>query len=213
LGELPAWIVGWNLTFEYAFAGAAVATTISNFIRDLVEQLGYTPPSYLFAYKTAFDLIQPNITAFLFVILITLLLTLGVRSSITFSNVITCLNLLTLCSVIVVGGTKVNPKNWTPFTPKGFGKTIDGSFSLFFSYLGFDTLCTLSGEAKKPKRDIPVSMFGTVTVACLLYMGVGLVLTGVQPYSQIAEGNALQAAFRTVGLPWMSYVVGICKCE
>jgi APA family basic amino acid/polyamine antiporter len=203
--------VGWNLLIEYAFCGAAVATTISSFTRDLLVQFGHQPPTFLFALKTSSKLIQPNLSTFLIVTLMTALLTLGVRSSVVVSRVITVLNVLTLSVVIAVGASRVDSSNWTPFMPRGFTQTLDGSFSLFFSYLGFDTLCTLSGEAKKPRRDIPVSMIGTLAIACTLYMGVGFVLTGVQPYSDIAQGNALQAAFRSVGLSYMGSIVGICK--
>jgi APA family basic amino acid/polyamine antiporter len=217
LGELPAWIVGWNLSFEYAFAGAAVATTIASFFRDLLTQLGAAIPQALEPLPSSITLmgepfLQFDFLSFIFVMFIAFLLTFGVKATMTLSNVATCVNLITLTVIIIVGAMYSNPTNWTPFAPKGWDSTINGAFRLFFSFLGFNTICTLSGEAKNPSRDIPLSMIGTILVAGLLYICIGLVLTAMQPYDQIVSGSPLQSAFRAVGVPAMSYVVGVCKC-
>jgi APA family basic amino acid/polyamine antiporter len=123
---------------------------------------------------------------------------------------VTLINVSIILFILVVGSFFITTNNWRPFMPYGMGGVFSGSGEMFFSFIGYDGISSLAGEALNPGRDLPIAVFITITTVTLLYMGVGLVLTGMQTYLTLNEDSPLITAFVSVGATWASYVVAIC---
>ncbi len=238
LGELLAWIIGWDLVIEYAVAASAVAHGASHYFQDLIGVFGLRLPEALtnapFDYDSAlggmvstgrlFDLPALVITAGVTVVLVR-----GIRESASFNAVMVILKVAVVIFVIVVGAFYVNPANWHPFAPYGyagvtifgfplFGGTdaggqpvgmLAGAAIIFFSYIGFDSVSTHSEEARRPQRDVPVGIIASLLICTALYMGVGAVLTGMVPSDRINVDAPISNAFEQVGLTWAQVLISL----
>ena len=236
LGELFAWIIGWDLVLEYAIGSATVAHGWSAHFREFIPLLGIHVPKHIasapFDYMPAtgefvrtgsyFDLPAIVITFILTVVLVK-----GIRESAGFNAVMVAIKLSIVLLVIGVGVFYINPANWHPFAPYGytglsfFGHTLMGKTGLggeplgmfagaaiiFFAYIGFDSVSVHSEEARKPARDVPIGIIVSLVICTLLYIAVSAVLTGMVPSHQIDRDAAVVDAFRRVGLTWMQYLV------
>ena len=134
-----------------------------------------------------------NVPAFLVVILLTMLLVRGVHESTAANNAIVAVKITAIVVFLVVGGTMVQPVNWTPFAPGGMGGIVTGGAIVFFTYIGFDTVSTAAEEAQNPQRDLPIGILGSLVICTFLYIGVSIVLLGMIPYTAFASGEAQQA--------------------
>jgi len=143
------------------------------------------------------------------IILCSVVLVFGVKDSARFNLVITTINLCTILFVIILGAFYVDIKNWDPFLPLGISGAFSGAGTVFFSYIGFDSVSSLAGEVKRPSRDLPIGIVGTLLIATVLYVGVSLVITGMINYSSIDIGAPLSAAFAHYGLEWASVIISI----
>ena len=238
LGELLAWVIGWDLILEYAVSAAGVAHGASAYFQDLLGIFGVRLPYALtgapFDYSPGMGgLVSTekvfDLPAMLIVCLVTCVLVVGIRESATFNAAMVALKVAIVVFVVAVGAFYVNPANWHPFAPYGltgvnfFGTTVlgradaggqplgmlAGAAIIFFSYIGFDSVSTHAEEARRPARDVPVGIITSLVICTTLYMGVGAVLTGMVPYNRIDINAPVSDAFRQVGLRWAQLVISL----
>lgn len=217
LGELIAWIIGWDLIIEYAVGNVAVAISWAGYLKDLLAGFGINLPGWLSnnytsvytglanpdgpAYAAAKQIIDNaphiagypiifNLPAAFIVMAITLVLVIGIKESAWFNAVMVGIKILILLFFIALGTYYVKPANWTPFAPNGFGGIFAGSAIIFFAYIGFDAVSTVAEETKNPKRDMPVGILGSLAICTVFYVVVAAVLTGMIPYQKLAEEAA-----------------------
>ncbi len=236
LGELAAWIIGWDLLLEYTIASSAVAHGWSQYCQEFLgtflPKLPYALSRPPFDYDPALghfkatgsvvDLLAILVTAALTVILIR-----GIRESARVNTVMVGVKLAVVLFVIGVGAFHVNPANWHPYAPFGwsgfslFGRTLlgqtgaggeplgmlAGAAIIFFAYIGFDSVSTHAEEARNPSRDVPIGILVSLSICTVLYIAVAAVLTGMVPYGQINIDAPVADAFRQHGLPWAHFII------
>lgn len=234
MGELFAWIIGWDLVLEYAVGSATVANGWSGYFQSVLAKFGLALPEYLqkahFAYDNGHFVVTNswvNLPAILVVIAVTLILIKGIQESAKFNAAMVFLKLAAVLFVIGVGAFYINPANYTPFAPFGwtgisffgasmFGQTnaggdpigmIAGSAIIFFAYIGFDSVSTHAEEAINPKRDIPIGIIASLVICTVLYIAVVGVLTGMVPFAQLSKDAAVADAFKQIGLPWAEFII------
>src|SRR6201998_4178552 len=194
LGELIAWIIGWDLILEYAVNNMAVSIGFSQHIVTLLDWFGIHPslkwisPAYLpsgLADLQGNMLYAPgwhfgfNIPAFLIVMLLTVVLVRGIRESAETNNIMVLLKIAAILIFVAVGAHFIHPSNWQPFYPNGWSGLLTGGSIIFFTYIGFDSVSTAAEECKNPQRDVPIGILATLVICTLLYIGVAVVLTGL----------------------------------
>ncbi|MBI4456348.1 MAG: amino acid permease [Acidobacteria bacterium] len=224
LGEMVAWIIGWDLILEYMVGNIAVATSWSGyFVEFAYSTTGIKFPLWLVAdFKTAAAKLAEggptlamfsstslptlverhvalNVPAFVIVALLTALLIYGVRESALANTVAVCVKVAIVVFFIAFGAFYVTPNNWVPFAPHGFLGIMGGAAIVFFAFIGFDAVSTTAEEARNPQRDIPIGMIGSLAITTLLYIGVSLVLTGMLRWPQLDDPAPVAKALREVG--------------
>ncbi|MGB7283409.1 MAG: amino acid permease [Candidatus Acidiferrum sp.] len=204
LGELVAWIIGWDLILEYAVSNMAVAVGFSAYIDSLLETFGvHLPPSLstpAYTPETGW-MLHFNLVGFVIVMLLTVLLVVGIRESAGANGIMVAIKLVAICLFLFFASKYIKPINWHPFMPNGWQGVLTGGAIVFFSYIGFDSVSTAAEECKNPRRDLPLGIMASLLVCATLYVGVAIVLTGIQPYS-IFKGDAapVATALRNIGL-------------
>jgi APA family basic amino acid/polyamine antiporter len=231
LGELIAWIIGWDLILEYAVGNMAVAVGWSGYFVALCSSLvGLKFPLWLVAdHSTATTLLskggdalqhyssttlpmiagQPiaiNLPAFLIVALVTMLLIYGIRESARANTVIVIIKVAVVVFFIAFGAFLVNPTHWQPFMPSGFGGVMSGAAIVFFAFIGFDAVSTTAEETRNPQRDLPIGMIASLVICTLLYVLMAGVLTGIRKYSDYL-GDAAAVATAMGGTKWAQALV------
>ena len=238
LGELFAWIIGWDLILEYAVASATVAHGWSHYFQDFLAYFHVRLPHVFTNAPFDYDLAVGrfastgtwfDLPAIVIALLITIILVKGIRESASFNAGIVVLKLAIVLFVIFAGARYVNPANWTPFAPFGytgfsfFGHTLlgqsgpggqplgmlAGAAIVFFAYIGFDSVSTHAEEARNPSRDVPIGILTSLVLCTVLYIAVAAVLTGMVHYTQINIDAPVSDAFRQAGLPWAQLLVSI----
>jgi len=196
LGEIFAWIIGWDLILEYVVSNVVVAIGFSAYTKAQLGSFGIllpdrwsTPVWEQGHFTGAFF----NVPAFLIIFILTVLLVRGVRESAKANNVMVMVKIGAILTFLVVGGMLVNPNNWRPFAPSGFSGVVTGGAIVFFTYIGFDSVSTAAEEAKNPQRDLPIGIIGSLVVCTILYVGVSIVLLGMMKYSTFLSGEANDA--------------------
>jgi len=224
MGELAAWFVGWNLTLEYAISAAVVARTWSRnlelFTNKLCEQTGYGKyPSWLSDVAVHWGVINDLSPMSAVICLICMgILLLGVKESSNFNMFITVLNISVITFIIILGSFHITPSNWTSprngdpaheatFFPTGGNGILTGAATVFFSYIGFDAVTTLSEEVKNPKRDVPIGIIVTLVGSTIMYVGTSVVILGMQPWWALDIYTPLALAFDHVGVGWASLLI------
>jgi len=229
LGELVAWMIGWDLILEYAVGNVAVAISWGDYLKSLLGSMGVHLPDWLTTgYRTA--LLSPtpeihgmldtaphvagvpiliNLPAFLIVGLITWLLLLGVRESARTNNVLVVIKLLVLGLFIVAGLTHISASNYTPFAPNGWRGIHQGAAIVFFAYIGFDAISTAAEETKNPQRNLPIGILGGLAICTLIYVIVGAVLTGMVPYTELSVADPLAKALEVAGYRTVGWIVAL----
>ena len=215
LGELIAWIIGWDLILEYAVGNVAVAVSWASYFQSFlggfgarlpdwmamsVKQAHATPGVVEHAPHIAGIPIIVNLPAFLIVALITVLLIVGVKESARVNSIIVGLKVLLVIAFAAVGAFWVAPANWHPFAPNGFPGIMAGASIIFFSYIGFDAISTTAEECRNPQRDLPIGMIASLIICTVLYVIVTAVLTGMVPSSQLGVADPLALALQKAGL-------------
>ena len=196
LGEIFAWIIGWDLILEYVVSNVVVAIGFSAYTKAQLAAFGlnlpdkWSTPVWEAGHWTGSYF---NFPAFLIIFILTVLLVRGVRESAEANNVMVAVKIGAILIFLVVGGMLVNPANWKPFAPSGFGGIVTGGAIVFFTYIGFDSVSTAAEESKNPQRDLPIGIILSLIVCTVLYVGVSLVLLGMMKYTTFVSGDAAQA--------------------
>jgi basic amino acid/polyamine antiporter, APA family len=238
LGELFAWIIGWDLLLEYGVGAASVAHGWSHYFTDFIGLIGIKMPAGLanapFDFNPASGAFVTtgaifDLPALVISILLTAVLVAGIRESASFNFIMVLVKLAVVLLVISVGVLFIDPRNWQPFAPYGysgisfFGYTIlgqrgpageplgmmAGAAIVFYAYIGFDSVSTHAEEARNASRDVPIGIIGSLTLCTVLYIAVAAVLTGMVPYQQIDIDAPLAKAFSQVGLPWAHFFISL----
>jgi APA family basic amino acid/polyamine antiporter len=230
LGELVAWIIGWDLILEYAVGNVAVAISWGDYFNTLVRGVGLELPTWLTTgYRTALLSSNPqvhgliesapriagmpilvNLPAFGIVAAITWLLLRGAKESARVNNVMVVIKLIALGLFIAVGITHLKPEYYTPFAPNGFTGIHQGAAIVFFAYIGFDAISTAAEETRDPQRNLPIGILGGLAICTFIYVVVGAVLTGMVPYRELANSaDPLSYALQSAGFQRVGWVVAL----
>jgi APA family basic amino acid/polyamine antiporter len=232
LGELLAWIIGWDLIIEYAIGNVAVAISWSNYFNTFIEGFGIHMPRWLTVdYSTAVSKMPQvvaaaphllgvpivfNILATAIVAAITVVLVWGIRESASFNFWMVAIKLVVLGFFVFVCFHYVKPAYWKPFAPNGFGGIASGAAIIFFSYIGFDAVSTVAEECRNPKRDMPIGIIGSLVVCTVIYIVIAVVFTGLIPYPALKQtlsseqAEPLTLAMKFAAMPnWMVGVVAL----
>ena len=180
LGEIFAWMIGWDLILEYAVGSMTVAVGWSGYFQRILAGFGLHLPVWMTASPWAAEGAVINLPAAIIVLFITGLLVVGVRESARFNAVMVAIKLAAVLFFIAAGATYVEPANWSPFMPYGFSGVMAAA-AVFFAYIGFDAVSTTAEEAKNPQRDLPIGIITSLVLCTILYLVVSAVLTGILP--------------------------------
>jgi basic amino acid/polyamine antiporter, APA family len=226
LGEGVAWLIGWALVLEYLVSAATVAVGWSGYFVAFLEGVGVQIDPRFSSAPLTFAGLHPvltgaylNLPAAALVLAATVLLALGIRSSVTVNNIMVAIKLLVIALVILFGAAYVSTDNWQPFIPENTGVAgqygwtgiVRGAGVVFFAYLGFDTVSTAAQEARNPQRDVPLGILASLLICTALYIAMALVLTGLAPYGTLGVPHPVFVAIESVGaeLRWLQPVVTI----
>jgi APA family basic amino acid/polyamine antiporter len=208
LGEIVAFIIGWDLILEYGVSVAAVAVGWGGNVNEFLRAaFGFELPAAISTSPSEGGVF--NIPAVFIVLVIATLLTLGTRESTTFNAVMVVIKILILIFFIIVAFTAFNAGHFTPFAPDGFGGIATASGVIFFAYIGFDAVSTASEESKNPARDLPIAIIGSLVISTILYVLVAIAAVGVAPIETLSGSDApLAAGLREgAGIPWAGGVL------
>jgi APA family basic amino acid/polyamine antiporter len=208
LGELLAWLTGWNLILEYGVACVAVAIGWSGYFNNILKLCGIELP-YWATHAPGTDGGVANLPAAIIVLLVTIILVIGVKESARATGVIVLIKLAVIVFFIGVGAGGVDKANWSPFMPFGFDGVGAAAAIVFFAYIGFDAVSTTAEEARNPQRDLPIGIFASLFICTLLYIAVAAILTGLIPYSKIDINAPVAEALSVAGYRWGAAVVAI----
>jgi APA family basic amino acid/polyamine antiporter len=221
VGELFAWIIGWDLILEYTIGSSTVAVGWTHYLSEFVKGLqGNFMGLQLHGEQWNTSIVQPlvnlslaghsvNLAAAILVALLTMLLCVGIKESARFNAVMVMIKLAVVLFVIFAGSAWVKPANWHPFFPFGFQGVFAGAALIFFAYIGFDAVSTAAEEVKNPQRDLPIGIIASLSVCTVLYVAVAAVITGMVPFAQIDAGAPLAAAFGSVGNVLAQKLIGL----
>jgi APA family basic amino acid/polyamine antiporter len=212
LGELIAWIIGWDLMLEYLLASSAVSVGWSGYFQNLLAGFGISLPEALTAAYGARPGVHTlfNLPAFLIALAITALLAFGIRESKRFNNVVVAVKVAVVLLFIALGVWHVKPVNWHPLLPYGMSGVFHGAAIVFFSFLGFDAVTCAAEEVKNPGRDIPRGVIGSLAICSVLYVVVSAIMTGIVPFAQYAGvDHPVSKALEVAGLNWVAGIVNL----
>ncbi|QIP11348.1 amino acid permease [Spirosoma aureum] len=236
VGEIFAWLIGWNLILEYMMGATTVAVSWSGYFEKLLHLFGITPPIYLMndpitaqekaeKLRAAGEIIPDfsfavNLPAFLIVLVVTYILVRGIKEAASTNNIIVIVKVAVVIFVIIVGAFYIDTTNWTPFIPQpvidnsgqqhyGFNGIVTAASIVFFAYIGFDAVSTQAGEAINPKKDVPFAIIASLIICTILYILVSLVLTGMVPFKDLDLKAPVAQAFADKGLTWAVYIITI----
>lgn len=236
LGELFAWIIGWDLVLEYAVGSATVATGWSGYFQSVLSKFGMHVPKLLSESPWRYDAVTGgfvstgsmiNLPAVIIVAIVTAILVKGISESASFNATMVGIKLAAILFVIGVGAFFISTTNWHPFAPFGwtgisfFGHhvagqvdasgapvgTLAGAAIIFFAYIGFDSVSTHTEEAKNPQRDVPIGIVVSLVLCTILYIAVVAVLTGMVKYNQLDINAPVSIAFKQKGLGWAEGII------
>ena len=223
LGELVAWIIGWDLILEYAVSNMAVSVGFAAHIVDFLDWFGIHPslqwitPAYLPAGMADFKgnvLYDPgwhfgfNWPAFLIVMLLTMVLVRGIRESAETNNVMVVVKIAAILIFVSFAARYIQSGNWVPFMPNGWPGVLTGGSIIFFTYIGFDAVSTAAEEARNPRRDLPIGIIASLVICTVLYVGVAVVLTGLVPWQTLTNDAApVVNTLKRLNLTWVRLAV------
>ena len=227
LGELVAWIIGWDLILEYAVGNIAVAVAWGGYFTSFMSGFGVTFPDWLTHGYRAVTLssdpsvqalvdtaprlagipILVNLPAFAIVMVVTWVLLLGVKESSRVNHVMVVVKLLVLGLFVVVGALHIDTSNYAPFAPNGWTGIHQGAAIVFFAYIGFDAISTAAEETRNPQRNLPIGILGGLGICTAIYVIVGIVATGLVPYGELRAADPLTKALDVAGLHTAGWIV------
>jgi APA family basic amino acid/polyamine antiporter len=225
LGEIFAWMIGWDLILEYAMGAATVAVGWSGYICSLLKNIGIViPPTFAAAPGTIIKLPDGgtatgiiNLPAAVIVGLLTLMLIMGTKESARLNNIMVVIKLIVVVAFIAIGAFFIKTANWHPLIPANtgeFGKygwsgVLRGAGVVFFAFIGFDAVSTAAQEAKNPQKDMPLGILGALAICTILYIAVAAVLTGLVPYAQLDVADPIAKGVDVIGVAWFSVLIKI----
>ena len=228
LGEFIAWIIGWDLILEYLFGASTVAVGWSGYMTSFLKDVGIIIPDALCNAPIFYDVATQsysatgaflNLPAMAIVGIMTWLLVVGLRESANINNVIVVIKVIVILLFIILGWNYINPENWVPFIPEntgtfgeyGWSGVVRAAGIIFFAYIGFDAVSTAAQEAVNPQKDMPFGILGSLVVCTILYILVGLVMTGIVPYLQLNNPAPIAVAIDATGdgLAWLRPIIKI----
>ncbi len=236
VGELFAWLIGWNLILEYMMGATTVAVSWSGYFEKFLHLFHVEPPVWLMndpvtaqekaeTMRAAGQVVPDfsfaiNLPALLIVWVVTYILVKGIKEAASTNNIIVIIKVATVIFVVIAGSFYVDVANWTPFIPPpvvdetgqthfGFSGVVTAAGIVFFAYIGFDAVSTQAGEAINPTKDVPFAIIASLIICTVLYILVSLVLTGMVPYQQMDLKAPVAQAFADVGLTWSVYLITI----
>jgi basic amino acid/polyamine antiporter, APA family len=230
LGELVAWIIGWDLVLEYALGGTTVAIGWSGYVVSFLKDFGVVVPAAYAGSPLAYDAAHGgwyttgaliNVPAMVVIVASTALLVLGVRESARVNSVIVAIKLVIIVAFIAAAAPFVSTAHWVTasnphgaFIPPnagpgeyGWSGVVRGAAVVFFAYIGFDVVSTTAQEAKNPKRDMPIGILGSLVVCTVLYLAVGFVLTGIVAYDTLNVADPIAVGINAIGLRWLAPIL------
>ncbi len=227
MGELVAWIIGWDLILEYLVGAATVSVGWSGYVVSFVKSVSgvelsrewTTAPLVWNEAEQAFHTTGAilNVPAALISLAVTVILVVGIKESARFNSVIVFVKMAVVLMFVAVASSFVRPENWQPFIPEntgefghyGYSGIIRGATMVFFAYIGFDAVSTAAQETKNPQRDLPIGILGSLAICTVLYIAVSLVLTGVVHYTKLSVPNPIAVGIAATGIGWLEKVVQI----
>ncbi|MEO5580537.1 MAG: amino acid permease [Gemmatimonadaceae bacterium] len=225
MGELAAWIIGWDLVLEYALSTATVAVGWSGYFLSLLADFGIRIPAALSAAPGEPVAIAGggavsgvfNLPAAIIVLLVALLLTIGIKQSANTNTVLVMIKLMVLVIFVAAGAAYVNRANLTPLIPPntgtfghfGWSGVLRGAGVMFFAYIGFDAVSTAAQEARNPQRDMPIGILASLAICTVVYIAVAIVLLGIVPYSELNVADPLAVGIDATGLRWFSPILKV----
>lgn len=213
LGEIFAWIIGWDLILEYAVSNMAVAVGFSAYFNSMLENV--------FGFQLPRELSEPmiqggefsgawfNLPALLILMLLTYILVRGVKESAGANNAMVVIKVAAILIFVLGAANAVKSDNWTPFMPNGFSGVLTGAAIVFFTYIGFDSVSTAAEECKRPQRDLPFGILMTLLICTVLYVSVAVVLTGIQDWKSLSNAAPVDNALKAIGKDKLRAVVTI----
>ncbi len=225
LGELVAWIIGWDLILEYAFGAATVAVGWSGHLRAFLKDIGWNLPPFPTSDFTFFGTpvhLKYDYVGFIVIMVITTILVIGIKESANFTTAIVIMKVAVVCMFIALAGWFLfthswKPNYWHPFIPANTGEwghfgwsgILRGAGVVFFAYIGFDAVSTAAQEAKNPKKDMPLGILGSLVICTVLYILVSGLLTHIVPYQQLNVADPVVVGIRVTGQQWATFLVEI----
>jgi len=214
VGELFAWIIGWDLILEYALSVSTVAVGWSGYFVSLARDVGVTIPASLASPPGAGTF---NLPAAAIVLVVSALLVIGIKESADTNTVLVAIKATVLVVFVAAGAAYVNRDNLTPFIPPnagsfgqfGWSGVLRGAGVMFFAYIGFDAVSTAAQEAKNPSRDMPIGILASLAICTVIYIAVAIVLLGIVPYQRLNVADPLAVGIDATGLTWLSPIIKI----
>jgi APA family basic amino acid/polyamine antiporter len=212
LGELAAWMIGWDLLLEYGLASAAVSVGWSGYFQSLIAGFGYQLPVALTAAPGAMPGVTTfiNLPALIIMLVLTAMLGWGMRESARMNNVMVAIKVGVVLLFIFVGAGHVKPANWQPFMPYGYNGMLSAAALVFFAFIGFDAVTSAAEEVKRPERDLPIGIIGSLAVCTILYVVVAAIMTGIVPYKEfLGVDHPVTLALKYAGENWVAGFVDL----
>jgi len=212
MGELVAWMIGWDLLLEYGLATSTVAVGWSGYFQSLLSGFGLHLPAALSAAPGAVPGVESvfNLPAFLIMMVLTGLLSLGVRESARWTNIMVLIKTGIVLLFIFVGFRHVAPVNWHPFLPFGMGGVMSAAALVFFAFIGFDAVTSAAEEVKNPAKDLPIGIIGSLVICTILYVIVAAIMTGIVPYAKfLGVDHPVSLALQYAGEDWVAGFVDL----
>ncbi|MDU0810404.1 MAG: amino acid permease [Burkholderia sp.] len=213
LGEIVAWIIGWDLMLEYGLAASAVSVGWSGYLQSLLQGFGISLPTALTASHGAIPCVVTwfNLPAFSVMLAITTLLSIGISESTRINNIMVFVKVTIILVVIAVGLFHVKPINWHPFMPNGWHGVFSAAAVMFFAFIGFDAVSSAAEEVKNPKRDLPIGIIASLSICSVLYVAVATVATGIVPATGYRENlsHPISYAMQLAGENWVAGLIDL----
>jgi APA family basic amino acid/polyamine antiporter len=208
-GELIGWVLGWSLVLEYMLAVSAVSSGWSAYFQSFLQAFKVKIPAAIAGPMNLKNGVYFDLISILIVILIAILLQHGMKTSTKVNNWAVVLKIAIILAFIVIGSFFIKPANYHPFMPYHFSGVIKGAATVFFAFLGFDAVSSSAAEVKKPQRNMPIGIIGTLLVAAVLYFAVSLVLTGMVNYKHLDVANPVAYALNVVHQGWAAELLSL----
>src|SRR5574337_1101851 len=203
LGEIVAWIIGWDLILEYAVSNMAVAVGFSAHVDSLFQGFGVELPRKFMEplivsgrYTGAYF----NVPGFMIVMILTVILVIGIRESAGANNFMVTVKLIAIVVFVIAASRYIHSSNWKPFMPNGWQGVLTGGAIVFFTYIGFDSVSTAAEECRNPQKDVPFGIIASLVVCAILYCTVAIVLTGIQNWQTLRNAAPVANALAAIGL-------------